>query len=1781
MRAACFLVGLFLAAPALAQDVPLLPPANRTPALVLDHKAAHSPVMSLAFTPDGSTLYVGGLDKLVRAYAFNKDGTFTLSRTLRVPIGPGNAGAVNAIAVSPDGKWVAVAGRAPFREEAGFGVEGLVIKTADLPALLRRDVGVVYLFDRTKPQGGGGTVIRGAAGDVRAVTFATPKTGLGTVLVTAGMEWEDEKRIGVVRAYEVETGKQLGARRDLPDCPLRPGLVAWPSGARGVRVGIAWPKGDAAGNPDGKATGNTLIWDLPKNKITPLPEGSFNSPLALRVGENGARELIAAGFVGYGGPPANAYGEVAFWVLDGSPVKSPLKYPPVNGTYYMPIGVAAAGDTTAVLLENTDRPQESMVRPTDLLLVRPGAATRRIPLTGLSQLPEFVPTLAASPDGRFVAVGGFTDYRVEVYPVAGGPPVVLPGAAGGFGGVAFITGGKLWLGGKQGNPTAKGDGLVFDFAAGGYKPNAGGGTVDTPAGAASGAWPEPRPGVPVPVSVTVGGRVIPFTLLPGQRPTAWAFLPAKPAWDPTLDEVLAVAHFEARDAVTLITLFDAKTGRRIRQLVGPEQPVAALAFCGSKPYLAAVGADRAAYVWSLKEVDRGISTVEGLVLTDRGKDVIVAAVGPGIPGLAVGDVIEAVGVPKGKLAPVASALAFRAAVMARPVGSSIAVQVKGKSIVLPIRAAVGQRGPLFALWVEPAAKGEGEWVGWAPNGLYDANSEAAEARVGWLSATGDKADPVSFAGVGQYRKRFRRPGLLKDLFDKGEPPAPPEQSQSKLILQLATAAGARPRPVRDGQVFLDVLLEDEPEDFVRAGQVLRWRATGPGGPTPWQGAPFKRGELNRIDVSGYAWTRGTHTFDVTLHPAKDAPAALTAQVTTDFVPLPPGVFAIIDGAKAADRVDTKKETINVAAGIDSAPGGEVAVKLRWTDPQGLKGERAMTVKGKETTAEALKLKPGTTTLELIATSSKAGMYAALETSLVSMTVTYTPEKAARAPQIGPLAVVPAGRPTTPAGPLLVTTPTVKLSAAIEADTPLTAVEWDLGNGKWVPNAQAVAGMKKVTAERDVTVPPGEVLVVRLRATAQNSPAASVDRNLVYAPLPATVTLDRPAAAVTDPAVVLTGKYEPPAGGIPFEIHVLATSGGRSRLVHADPIADPKVPGGWRASLTLLPGENRLGVVLTNKWQEEARPDLASVRFRRPPAVFQVRPIDAGDTAVGDVDVWALAVQGMDPTGLRVEDKGVTTRPPRKLAGLFGIGLWELKAPAVALKHGDMVPGAVSVAAGNADAFGPAVLVQVVRKPPRKMPAPSVALSHRGNPIAVLVKTNQQKFTFKLAVMSAGPLARVEVAKAAAPGAPFTQVTLLDLTGAAARADGSFQFTAEREVQLRPGVNVIRVVAVNAGGARPVEFQVSYTPLAARVRIDGVFELQAGGKTNPLGPPIPGRALQAKQGFLQVVGQVRWPLADDPAIGDPNLAVVLSANGMVHLPVQLDVAEPGSAVRTFKAPLFLPADLTQVEVHVRAPGAAADVPQEGITGQRFVVHCSAPDRQQRLHVVVIGVGVPESGGPALARAVVQAVGGKLPAGQESVFASGKFTQGAFTEAYMYPPLVAGVDLERVRHQLALVRDGINRLSGQNQRVNDVVIVYYQGWDMADPQSRKWLLHTNLSLEYTGTAAARRAVRLSDLPQTPGAQLIVLNVVNPGADTPSRDGLPGAIPVVRYAWSNPAALAEALVALNRAVRTEQSVGDVLNDVNKQVQRSKDLSTRPYENVPPELKQRLFGLALGIRP
>src|SRR5437868_11446968 len=93
-----FAFAVLFAAPVLGQEK-----NEAKPLLRLEAGGPTSNVTSLAFSPDGKTLYVAGYDKVVRVWRWNAGmAKFELDEAIsfRVPIGPGIDGAINAIALS-------------------------------------------------------------------------------------------------------------------------------------------------------------------------------------------------------------------------------------------------------------------------------------------------------------------------------------------------------------------------------------------------------------------------------------------------------------------------------------------------------------------------------------------------------------------------------------------------------------------------------------------------------------------------------------------------------------------------------------------------------------------------------------------------------------------------------------------------------------------------------------------------------------------------------------------------------------------------------------------------------------------------------------------------------------------------------------------------------------------------------------------------------------------------------------------------------------------------------------------------------------------------------------------------------------------------------------------------------------------------------------------------------------------------------------------------------------------------------------------------------------------------------------------------------------------------------------------------------------------------------------------------------------------------------------------------------------------------------------------------
>lgn len=109
--------------------------AEQQPILQIDPGGHKALIKDLVFTPNGKYLVSAGNDKLIRVWDIKTGKTV---RTLRGQIGEGDEGMIYAMAMSPDGKWLAVGGF-PSRR----GIRLYNFPTGKLVALLKGHTNVV------------------------------------------------------------------------------------------------------------------------------------------------------------------------------------------------------------------------------------------------------------------------------------------------------------------------------------------------------------------------------------------------------------------------------------------------------------------------------------------------------------------------------------------------------------------------------------------------------------------------------------------------------------------------------------------------------------------------------------------------------------------------------------------------------------------------------------------------------------------------------------------------------------------------------------------------------------------------------------------------------------------------------------------------------------------------------------------------------------------------------------------------------------------------------------------------------------------------------------------------------------------------------------------------------------------------------------------------------------------------------------------------------------------------------------------------------------------------------------------------------------------------------------------------------------------------------------------------------------------------------------------------------------------------------------------------------
>lgn len=1729
---AAWLCLLATAAAAPAANAPVLPPGEKAPVLKIEAGGPTSFVTALAFSPDGRTLYAAGWDKVVRTWSLDDKGKFALARAaFRVPIGPGLDGAINAIALSDDGTWLAAGGSSPFRGGAGFRQPGLILPTLGaLTPEMWKDRGMIYVWNTRT---GAVRLLRGTRGDVTALAFAPGRQGQPLLLVSAARE-EDTRpnrtsdRTGTVRLWDVGQEKNIDAQY-LPDPEWRrPLLSVWyPTNGNRLQAALGW--GDR----------NLYVWDWAQgNDVLRTVRDAQYDPVAHLPGQD---QAVSAVF---------GAGKVRLEQWDIAPGKdpdlaaAPAALPAGANADTLPwaLGLVSEkgnnqADYAAVIsFRSLDKDrQEYGLQLLDLGANRFGALKAEVPALWRGTLKQ--PVLATSLRGEYLAAAGSDSHEILVYRVSdlvAGKPKVQPlsGVGTALHTVAFVTHKQKGLGlllnerdvKQPGKPPLKpgANDLIFDFAARGLTSDLAGWALSTPALANWHAEEDAGAARPS-IAVFQGDRLVRTVRLKAEQViTDFALLPPQGAKG---RPILAVAYHEAGEPT--LALFDAETGERFRELAGHSDRIYCLAFSGDGRLLASAGEDQTICVWTMTNVRKVLGyngLVPGLAVRNVQGNVVVGRVEDDSPAkgkLAVGDTVEGF-VENGKLQRVDTARDYYEAITAMRPGVALTLRVRdangARDVALTVGQGVDQRKPLFTLFVTREGKaGAREWIGWNPVGPYDASSPRAERFIGWHFNTGDPAAPTRFAYADQYRKDYYREGLLDKLVARASLPpevlAPPPRPAPRLVPVIDVIRGAKRERippddqgqilVRQAAVDLHVDVLGRPLDTLDSAS---WKLDD-GQPKDFVLEASTGGRL----LAPLQLARGVHRIRVVAHTLEDPKREHAEEITVRYQPPAPAVDLGNGPARQAVMNPAFRLQAQVKPGL---PGENVRVTVTQFhngDKVEMHTETAAVQEGKPLVLDRdFTLKPGFNRIEIVAANKDAlPGHEEEETDRQAVEVTLTQKQKARPPVISLERVTLPDTVDRPqeieAGkPVLVHAAHVRVTGSVKAGENLSVAEWLKGRAAEPAPLTNFAADKDVRLEinQDLRLQPGEQ-TIHFRARTATSDPAEATLTLYYRPAVPFIELQPLQAGPVlqgqaDTAeVALTALVHPADDPQPYDRVILVND----KVLDKQPAIQERA-GVLTAKVPVTPGENRIQIRVSNRWGSVFTSEPVLLRYLRPPRVVSLKRDGAEDARpVLDLVAEVRSPLPLKADTVRVEVNGKARAHGKVTVEQGGGAAATVHVKGVALDGGEEKGEATKneirlwVSNGDGECAAPDPLV-VTFKP--EQPPPSVEfLQPREDSITVA----QPKVSVRILVRSTTPLRRVGLAIEGRREIP------VDLVGLKADARGQFELKTEVEVPLPPGLTQMRVEAANAGGeVSSTPLTVNYPKRPVQVIIDSLLPL--GGASDKVEPErLPDGGLRVPElatGRVQLRGRVVWDEKADERIKKARL-VRIYVNGFQQMPALLKPpAKAGARERAFETVLAM-SQAAGNQVFVDIPG----LEQEAGSRTDFTADCRSPLRAERLHVFALSSG--SANGKTLKRQV-------LGAFQAKDDPSGAIKAPVFDSVSMYGPLV-GYEVRPVYvyTQLINIREEIEGAANAGVRGNDLVVFYYHGREVVDAQGNRF--RTSMTADELKTIFA----------ETPGAHLLLFDVDQNKAGTAAKDKIDHwensfpevshHVAVLHYAWLGP--------------------------------------------------------------
>ncbi|MEZ6138652.1 MAG: hypothetical protein R3C53_27525 [Pirellulaceae bacterium] len=1740
--AARFLIALSVFADvAGAQAQPAVnPDPGPEPILRIDTGGHSSYVSSLAWNPHGHELWSAGWDKTVRVWRANADGRFSLipGQAVRVPIGPGPLGKIDTIAFSDDGRWLAIGGYGCLvQRAAGFAQEQSAQRTISSVELLEQ--GVILVLDR---QTGTFTRLEGHRGPVRRLMFARTSDGTEQ-LVSAGFDIDAQQRtIGSLRTWDIAAGKQIAGVL-MPEKPdNRPSLVVRPSpsGPSGLQVIAGW--------------GNEKFyqWDSAlAPRLQTFPDGQYNTLFSTSD---------ANWFASASGSATDSAGQVKFWNFDSNakPVAEfgrQIRFPRQNGEMLLPLGATtlssqASGKpdhiVTAVCvirsLNGRPTPERFELRVSTLpengrvaqLVMR--RELWRVDATGL-----LVPDLAASPDGKYLAIAGNPNHSILIYPVAqllrgGGEPQSLSGETTPAKNVEFVQRGTdlgLRIANLPSGQTTRSE-ILFNLSKSRIEPASPDAVPAAqrwlPAKPTESGWTAVRSTTDTrQLSVFERGLHRHSLRIPnGHILTDYVFTGVLPQTSKSL--LIVSAH---EDGQPWLGVYDLADGQLKRVLRAHTEPITSLSVSADNRLLASASNDQTIGIWNLADVDRLLApraTLEGVALIQQDHAIKVEAIrGDGNPTtnlLRVGDQLVGYFEPQqpSELVRWESAEDVYLSLYMRQGGSQLKLRVgrNGREIDLqvPLQQAVETRTPLFQLLLTQGDAGREHWIGWSPLGPFDASDQQIRSRLGWHFNERKPERPVSFVPVDEYPKLYQ-PGMIskkvKDL-DQLQPRIPLAFQQPRMKLRLMQPdverwndQGLPEIRTPPHALSLTITNTDFPNEIVEAIE-LRIDGNQHGAFTL---SSENRWQLNELEID--SWSRGVHSMEVQLVTNEDP--ARTFRLAEQVAYLPPAPTIEL---KQPPPLATRDTQVAIAGTVTPQLVGqafEVQLLLVADKSKVDNAQDAVEVFKWQSPVDGqpldfthmLELQEGPNVFVLRAINAGANEETGqFETATLRLETVLVPRDE-NPPEIEITSI----QQVTPSGPrdldsrvtsgqYVASAENIVISGKLSAPEQVSKATV---NGEPLPGFEADT---EVTFKLPVRLQPG-MNTFRFATATQVSAEALREVVVDYRqPLPE-VEFIRPFAdqvitsILPNGTVEIEGVFRPQTDQRPLNAQLILDG---NVLDVPLTVNFDAAKGTIKGAVPLNLGNNSLQLLLKND---------CGVQSKSPPLKFHYQPIPVVERQqvpeMVDGATFAMQLSGVTATDIQrvlIDNRelGAENWTHMRDGERFVLNFSDLpietgrtQSVLSIFSEGATVPVEVTIPIPR-------------RTAPLVLP-PQVAFLSPSEDSSVTTEIVEIEYL----VQSSNDLKRIELRH---DGSQLALPEFLPADDAPVH-----RVRQQLAVRLRPGVNRFELLGENRDGLRTTTLSLNFIPSPVSLELTSLTPVQAGVTTDAV--PLTRRddgswglqqSLKAGSNLLR--GRVRWNYADEATLNNSRLQVWVAVNGFKQ-PVGLLPREEDSLEREFVCPvqLFRVKD-NWIEV------TSADLPE--LRGTRAVAHvdCDSPElARQRLHLVIVGVGVPREEEQSLMSQAVASLSGsglrELKSRNEFVFQS-----PAFAECIGYGPYIGPVvSREKIGSLLELIRLRIF----QSQKVNpanDVLLVYYRGGEQVY-DGGQFYLTTQQTQTADEAAILRDSVQLrhfavsSDSLATfvdhcPGTQLLLLDVARidaQGTRPPSPDFVPGAA-TFRYAW-----------------------------------------------------------------